>query len=118
MYKSPIELVVNNDFNTLKTELENGIVKAVQSYSVYCDKEELIKALAYDRDQYQKGFADGRATVEPLTDAEQRIFLKAINREEEICKLIDEEYKDEEYTLNLVNVCNEIIRKVKGALWT
>ena len=57
-------------------------------------------------------------TAEPLTDAEQRIFLKAMSREEEICKLIDEEHKDEEYTLNLVHVCQEIIRKVKGALWT
>lgn len=114
MYESPIEVVVGN----IRAEWENGIVKAVRGYNVNCDKEELVKALAYDRDQYQKGFADGRATVEPLTDAEQRIFLKAISREEEICKLIDEEYKDEEYTLNLVSVCQEVIRKVKNALWT
>ena len=27
---------------------------------VYVDKEELIKALKYDREQYQKGYEDGR----------------------------------------------------------
>lgn len=57
-------------------------------------------------------------SAEPLTDAEQRIFLKAMGREEEVCKIVDEEYKDEGYKLNLVHVCQEIIRKVKGALWT
>ena len=57
-------------------------------------------------------------SAEPLTDIEQRIFLKAMGREEEVCKIVDEEYKDEGYKLNLVHVCHEIKRKVKGALWT
>jgi len=58
------------------------------------------------------------SSAEPLTDAEQRIFLKAISREEEVCKIVDEEYKDEGYKLNLVHACHEIERKVKGVLWT
>lgn len=60
------------------------------------------------------------AQRERLTDAEQRIFLKAIEREEEVCKKVDEEWGivDEECEINLVHVCHEIIRKVKGALWT
>ena len=48
------------------------------------------------------------AQPEPLTDKEQRIFLAAMGREEKVCK-----YKD-----SLVKTCHEIIRKVKGALWT
>ena len=53
------------------------------------------------------------AQPEQLTDAEQRIFLKAIEREEKVCKKVDEECG-----INLVHACHEIIRKVKGALWT
>jgi len=64
------------------------------------------------------GFISTLPSAEPLTDAEQRIFLKAISREEEVCKIVDEEYKDEGYKLNLVHACHEIERKVKGALWT
>ena len=56
----------------------------------------------------------------PLTDKEQRIFLAAIGREEEVCKEVDEECRNcrEPYEDSLVRICHEITRKVKGALWT
>ena len=59
------------------------------------------------------------AQPEPLTDKEQRIFLAAMGREEEVCKQVDEECRDcrEPYEDSLVRVCHEIIRKVKAALW-
>lgn len=59
--------------------------------------------------------------TERLTDAEQRIFLKAIEREEEVCKKVDEEWGSGGEVLgeiSLVHVCHEIIRKVKSTLWT
>ena len=60
------------------------------------------------------------AQSEPLTDKEQRIFLAAMEREEEVCKQVDAESRDcrEPYEDSLVGVCREITRKVKGALWT
>lgn len=58
------------------------------------------------------------AKFEPLTDTEQRIFLAAMSREKTVCKLVDEEGPREPYEKSLVRACNEIIRKVKGALWT
>jgi hypothetical protein len=60
------------------------------------------------------------AQPEPLTDKEQRIFLAAMGREEKVCKQVDEECRDcrEAYGNSLVKTCHEIIRKVKGALWT
>lgn len=60
------------------------------------------------------------AEPEPLTDKEQKIFLAAMGREREVCKQVDEEWRDyrEPYEDSLVSVCNEIERKVKGALWT
>lgn len=60
------------------------------------------------------------AQPEPLTDKEQRIFLAAMGREEEVCKQVDDECRNcrEPYEDSLVSTCHEIVRKVKGALWT
>jgi hypothetical protein len=60
------------------------------------------------------------AQPEQLTDKEQRIFLAAMGREEKVCKQVDDECRDcrEPYEDSLVKTCHEIIRKVKGALWT
>ena len=62
---------------------------------------------------------DNAPTIEAerLTDTEQRIFLAAMRREKTVCKLVDEEGPREPYEKTLVRACNEIIRKVKGALW-
>lgn len=54
-YESPITLVSNS----LQTQLEGDVLEAILSYGVIVDKEELIKALKYDRDQYVEGFTDG-----------------------------------------------------------
>jgi len=56
MYKSPIEIMQTG----MQVQMENGIMKAVQDVGINVDKSELLKALAYDREQYQKGFEDGR----------------------------------------------------------
>lgn len=53
---------------------------------------------------------------EPLTDAEQRIFIEAMWREKSVCMAVDKEFPDAK--VNLTDVCREIVRKVKGALWT
>ena len=55
MYKSPIEIM----HDELKMEMEGQVLKAVQRVGVTVDKEELIRALKYDREQYEKGYEDG-----------------------------------------------------------
>jgi hypothetical protein len=55
MYKSPIEMALE----TFRFEQENNILKAVQNVGINVNKDELIRALQYDRDQYDKGFEDG-----------------------------------------------------------
>jgi len=50
--------------------------------------------------------------IEPLTDKEQRIFLAAMRRERKVCT-----YAHEPCEVPLTKVCDEIVRKVKGALW-
>lgn len=55
MYQSPIEIITKK----MRTQFEDNVFKAIQDYGIVVDKEELIKALQYDRAQYAKGYADG-----------------------------------------------------------
>ena len=64
MYESPINLIVTNIYNQMMEQQENEIYKAVLHYVPDVDKEELIRALRYDREQYSKGYADGRRDAE------------------------------------------------------
>ena len=55
MYESPINIIISE----LCTKLESDCVKSVKRYGFDVDKEELAKALNYDRNQYEKGHTDG-----------------------------------------------------------
>ena len=59
MYKSPIELITKPMYTEMINEQENYILQAIQEMGVNVDKEELLKALKYDREQYNKGYMDG-----------------------------------------------------------
>ena len=62
MYISPIDIVettVNQFCVEMVKQKEEHIYQAIINMGVNVDKEELIRALSYDRDQYNKGFADG-----------------------------------------------------------
>lgn len=60
MYKNPINLV-EHATKSLTEQIENNLVLTVQKEIGWdIDKEELLKALQYDRDQYFKGYHDGR----------------------------------------------------------
>lgn len=54
-YKSPIELMQTQ----MQMQVEDYIMKAVMKVGINVDKEELLKALQYDRNQYDKGYKDG-----------------------------------------------------------
>ena len=59
MYKSPIDII----YGQMETQMEGDILRAVQKYGITVDKEELIRALQYDRGQYEKGYADAKAEL-------------------------------------------------------
>lgn len=54
-YESPIQVA----YREIQNAFDNDVLKAVLSYGISVDKDELIRALQYDRKQYEKGFADG-----------------------------------------------------------
>ena len=60
MYDSPINVIYGELQTKVEKDLENHIFESVQSVGVMVDKDELIKALQYDRQQYEKGLADGK----------------------------------------------------------
>ena len=65
MYKSPITIIestIDAFSKTIIEQRENAIFAKIQdSFGVDLDKHELLRALQYDRDQYAKGYADGKA---------------------------------------------------------
>lgn len=58
-YESPIQVFIQNVNCDIDETISNGIVNVIANYGIHVEQEELIKALKYDREQYQKGFADG-----------------------------------------------------------
>ena len=52
-YRSPIEAYTHEP---MIKEMEDGIMRATISCGVQIDKDELIRALAYDREQYRAGY--------------------------------------------------------------
>ena len=83
--------------------------------------EEAIKIIKQFRDRQGNSSDDIEALnkaikaleIELLTDTEQRIFLKAIQREREVCQKVDDEYPDDDLKVSLVKICDSIERKVK-----
>ena len=68
-YRSPIDIIFNNPMENLRMEInkrtDEVIYKAILDVGVEVDKDELIRALNYDRKQYEKGYEAGKmdATV-------------------------------------------------------
>lgn len=63
MYKSPIEIKLNDLVSDAVEKTDEYIVKYVQQIGVNVDKDELIKALRFDRGQYKKGWNDRDAEI-------------------------------------------------------
>lgn len=66
MYESPVKLI----YDQMQTKVEGDIYRAIQTYGITVDKDELIRALQYDRNQYDEGFQDGfQKGVKALAEA-------------------------------------------------
>jgi len=61
MYESPINKIYRDIQSQIIKQDEEHMMYAVnQAIGYTVDKEELIKALQYDREQYKKGYKDGK----------------------------------------------------------
>ena len=60
MWESPIQMITDDIIKDLVQKQDEWLMEAVHRVGFNIDKDELVKALNYDRDQYEKGYADGR----------------------------------------------------------
>ena len=59
-YESPITTHISNVQKSFNEKVDEQILETIEyELGVHVDKEELVKALKYDREQYEKGVADG-----------------------------------------------------------
>lgn len=59
-YESPITTI----YEEIQSQIEDGMLKAVQNVGFNVNKIELQRALMYDRKQYSQGFEDGKKYAE------------------------------------------------------
>lgn len=71
MYDSPITVY----YEDIEKRVEGDLVKTVVRLGFDVDEKELMKALNYDREQYQKGYKDGRGS---LVRCRECIIKKAV----------------------------------------
>ena len=91
-----------------------NIINSLKDY--YNDKSEYCEDgyVGFDNEDNEAlDLAIKALDIELLTDTEQRIFLKAMSRERDVCQKIDDEYSEDESKVSLVKVCDSIERKVK-----
>lgn len=62
-YISPLELTIRRISEELIEKQEGQVLQAIYEQGITVNKEELIKALAYDRHQYEQGFRDGQKSM-------------------------------------------------------
>ena len=59
-YESPVTFQIRKIAEQIEEQRENEITATIsEQMAVNIDKDELKRALAYDRDQYRKGYEDG-----------------------------------------------------------
>lgn len=93
-YSSPIDVIRRQ----MSVDIEKGIMKAVENVGITVDKEELIKALQFDRGQYDRGYADACKKFVGLLHERMRYkyqgtglwWTEIVLMAEEICKEITE----------------------------
>lgn len=65
MYESPINVIYGKITDqVLKEKDETMMLEIRQAIGYAVDKDELIKALQYDRHQYEKGYSDAVANLQ------------------------------------------------------
>ena len=88
MYNSPINRIFDDIQYQIVQHGENQIMEAVQKCDIIVNKDELIKALRYDRDQYDNGYKDAIKDL-PIIKASQNISKDEYPDENTLLKFKD-----------------------------
>ncbi len=58
-WESPLEVKMKEIRHKVDESIENMTMQAIMDVGIEVNREELIKAMQYDRDQYSKGYKNG-----------------------------------------------------------
>ena len=82
MYESPLTKIYGTIQNQIiKQDEENTMYVVNRAVGYDVDKEELIKALNYDRDQYKKGYADAMAVIEDIKQEIEETYRDSLKED-------------------------------------
>ena len=68
-YKSPIEIFIND----VNYSMEQTVLEAVSKCGIKVNKDELVKALAYDRQQYEEGYRNAMKQMPKWIPVSERL---------------------------------------------
>ena len=97
MYKAPIELLVGSMYTEFVNQQEENIYRAVQNYGVDVNKEELVRALAYDRNQYREGYFNAITDVLEKLDELLKVYPYKVSGEYETYSDYNQGWQDALY---------------------
>ena len=86
-WKSPLQLKINDVCEeagrAAAKAFDDMVFDAVAEVGIKVDRDELIKALEYDRGQYEKGYGDGyRAAKDEIVQCKDCMHSRPIDRED------------------------------------
>lgn len=96
MYESPINFIFGDIQTQIVKQQEEEMYMAVQKCGVNVNKEELMKALQYDREQYEKGYEDA------VRQVKEDIIKELITQREWYLNLYAEFMDGEDYRSSLL----------------
>ena len=113
-WESPITKIYGDIHNEIVRQDEENCTFAIEQAIGYkVDKEELIKALRYDREQYNKGYNDGvkETFIEELEKIKAEIGAKVF----EIQPTSDKYFGGVDDVMDIVsNIIDKYISELKG----
>ena len=106
MWESPVNVIMGE----MQTQIEGEIFKAIRNVGIDVNKEELIKAMQYDRGQYDKGYKDGYSKA--IDEFAERICNKATDDSLQV--MLPDGFRADVVTLDYVT---EIAVKIAWKNW-
>ena len=85
MYESPIKVVFSDLISDAVKKTDEYIVECVQKVGVSVNKDELVKALEFDRGQYEKGWNDRDNEIVRCKDCSWCAAVKSFGKEYLYC---------------------------------
>lgn len=77
-YRSPITLTIDNAESKFIETVEGFAFKEICKLNLNVDKEELMKALAYDRNQYLEGYNDAKNVFKRMIKEDLEDLIETI----------------------------------------